>query len=190
MHGSKSLRRHACALLLGGLAAFAAQASEGLRDETTIVVRTTGGLVEKVTFEGELADPETRALTTAKGNPAVLSRNGADMVLQVAGESFDIPTPSAELAGDELAEAGDATTGGRKMIVKHIDENVTTDGTASETHKVVKVKRLHHDGATDADLLLVDPMDPELALEAAGEGKRVIVMRKLVHAHTDVAPVQ
>jgi hypothetical protein len=190
MLDSKSLRRHASALLLGGLAAFAAQASEGLRDETTIVVRTTSGLVEKVTFEGELADPETRALTTAKGNPAVLSRSGADMVLQVAGESFELPTPSADLASDALAEADGAPADGHKVIIKHIDEDLTTDGAGSETRKVVKVKRLHHDGAADADLLLVDPMDPELALEAAGEGKRVIVMRKLVHAQTDVAPVQ
>lgn len=190
MHVSRILRRHACALLLGGLAAFAAQASEALRDETTIVVRTTSGLVEKVMFEGELADRETRALTTAKGNPAVLSRNGAAMVLQVAGESFDIPTPSAEIAGDELAEADGAEGDGRKIIVKHIDEDVTSDGSGSETRKIVKVKRLHQEGAADADLLLVDPMDPELALEAAGEGKRVIVMRKLVHSQTDVAPVQ
>jgi hypothetical protein len=187
---SKSLRRRACALLLGGLAAFAAQAGDAVRDETTIVVRTTSGLVEKVTFEGELVDRETRALTTAKGNPAVLSRNGAGMVLEVAGESFDIPTPSAELVADELAGADGAPADGRRMIVKHIDEDVTADGTGSETRKVVKVQRLDHDGATDADLLLVDPMDPELALEAAGEGKRVIVMRKLVHANTDAAPVQ
>ena len=130
------------------------------------------------------------ALDGTANQPAALSRNGAGMVLQVAGESFDIPTPSAELAGDELAEADGAPADGRRMIVKHIDEDVTSDGTGSETHKVVKVKRLHHDGAADADLLLVDPMDPELALEAAGEGKRVIVMRKLVHSHTDVAPVQ
>lgn len=187
---SKSLRRHACALLLGGFAAFAAQASEAPRDETTIVVRTTSGLVEKVMFEGELVDQETRALTTAKGNPAVLSRNGAAMVLQVAGESFDIPTPSAEIAGEELAASDGAPADGHKMIVKHIDEDVTSDGSSSESRKIVKVKRLHHDGAADADLLLVDPMDPELALEAAGEGKRVIVMRKVVHSHTDLAPVQ
>ena len=185
---TQTLHRQALALLLGGLCAFAAVAAETVRDETTIVARTAGGALEKVTYEGELALGEHRALTTAKGNPAVLSRTDAGMVLEVAGESFDIPVPSAELA-DGAAPEGDAPHG-RKIIIKHVDKDVVADANGSDEHEVVTVRRMHHDGDAAAELLLLDPMDPELALEAAGEGKRVIVMRKLVKEHTVDGPVQ
>ena len=188
MSTTQTLRRQALALLLGGLCAFAAVAAETVRDETTIVARTAGGALEKVTYEGELALGEHRALTTAKGNPAVLSRTDAGMVLEVAGESFDIPVPSAELA-DGAAPEGDAPPG-RKIIIKHVDKDVVADANGSDEHEVVTVRRMHHDGDAAAELLLLDPMDPELALEAAGEGKRVIVMRKLVKEHTVDGPVQ
>lgn len=189
MSTMQTLRRQALALFLGGLCAFAAVATETVRDETTIVARTAGGALEKVTYEGELALGEHRALTTAKGNPAVLSRTDAGMVLEVAGESFDIPVPSAELA-DAAAPEGDAAHG-RKIVIKHVDKDVVADANGSEEHEVVTVRRLHHGGGdAAAELLLVDPMDPELALEAAGEGKRVIVMRKLVKEHTVDGPVQ
>ncbi len=193
MSTTQTLRRQALALLLGGLCAFAAIAAETVRDETTIVARTAGGALEKVTYEGELAPGEQRALTTAKGNPALLSRTDAGMVLEVAGESFDIPVPSAELADGAAPEGGAGH--GRKIVIKHVDKDVVADANGSEEHEVVTVRRVHHDGDGDGDaaaaeLLLVDPMDPELALEAAGEGKRVIVMRKLVKEHTVDGPVQ
>ena len=189
MSTTQTLRRQALALLLGGLCSCVAVAAETVRDETTIVARTAAGALEKVTYEGELALGEHRALTTAKGNPAVLSRTDAGMVLEVAGESFDIPVPSAELA-DAAAPEGDAAHG-RKIVIKHVDKDVVADANGSEEREVVTVRRLHHDGDdAAAELLLVDPMDPELALEAAGEGKRVIVMRKLVKEHTVDGPVQ
>jgi hypothetical protein len=190
MSGSQTLRCRVLALLVTGLSAFAALAGETLRDETTIVVRTTAGVVEKVVFEGELADPEIRPLTTAKGNPAVLSRNGAQMSLEVAGESFDIPTPDAELASTEIAGDDAAAPHERKLIIKHVDEDTTTDAAGTEQRRIVRVKRIQPGDGTEAELLALDPMDPELALEAAGEGKRVIVMRKLVHERSDAVQVQ
>jgi hypothetical protein len=189
MNGSQILRCRVLALLVTGLSVFGALAGDTVRDETTIVVRTTAGVVEKVIFEGELADPEIRPMTTAKGNPAVLSRNGARMSLEVAGESFDIPTPDAELANAEPA-GDEAAPSERKLIVKHIDEDVTADAAGSEQRKIVRIERVHPGSGDEADLPMLDSMDPEAALEAAGEGKRVLVMRKLVHERTDAAQVQ
>ena len=190
MRVSHTLRCRLYALVAGGLVAFAAMAGESLRDETTIVVRTTAGVVEKVVFEGELADPEIRPLSTAKGNPAVLSRNGARISLEVAGESFDIPNPDAALAHGEVAGDETTTAQERKVVIRHIDEDTSTDAAGSEQRRVVRIERLQPGDVDQDGLPALDAMDPEQALAAAGEGKRVIVMRKLVHQRTDQAALQ
>lgn len=193
--GRRGLIAALCAAVLSG-AAFAADTA---RDETTLLVRTSAGAMERLQYEGELADGERRALTTVGGNPATLSRNGGEMLLELAGERFEVKVPDVALAGVELDDlAGDAAgDGGKRHIVIHRHEDSRTEAPANgearhETRKVVKVIR-RGDGAAAADgtgpevlALALDDAAPEV-LMMDGEGPKVVVLRRIVR-HEGSAP--
>ncbi len=168
---------------LPGLAAAAAEVP--VRDETTLLVRTSAGEVERLRIEGELAVGEVRALTTESGNPARLSRSAAGTVLELAGEDFDIDLPAVveldgELAARDAGPAGSGGADGKRIVIRsQVDE---TDGETAAPAGQRKIVRLVHRHGADGEIE-IDAADPALTPENAileGEGPRVIVMRKLV----------
>lgn len=181
------------AALCAAVLSTAALAAESVRDETTLLVRTSAGAVERLKYEGELADGERRALTTEAGNPATLSRAGAGLVLELAGERFDVKLPAVTIDADGEVDVGEVP-GGRRIVI-HRDEDHATDvgadGARVETRKVVKVIRRGEAGpdptldadATTADVmaLALDAAEPEVLL-MDGEGPKVVVLRRIVRA--------
>lgn len=194
MHSIRAGRAGLLAALSAAILSTAAVAADTLRDETTLLVRTSAGAVERLTYAGELADGERRGLTTEGGNPATLSRSGAGMLLELAGERFEVKLPQVEVAADGEVEVGDAPGQRRIVIHKHEDHATTgdADATTTETRKVVKVIR-HGDveGAAAGDgagegaaiALALAGDEPELML-LEGEGPKVIVMRRIVRGKT------
>jgi hypothetical protein len=192
MHPIRVGHRGLLATLCAAVLSTAALAADTVRDETTLLVRTSAGALERLQYEGELVDGERRALTTAAGNPATLSRTGAGMVLELAGERFDVKAPDAALAEVDIDAVVDGATveGDKRRIVIHRQEDTQSEaGAEGETHretrKVVKVIR-KGDGSLDATAtegdvvaLALDGSDPEI-LMLDGEGPKVVVMRRIV----------
>jgi hypothetical protein len=182
------------AALCAAILSTAALAAQSVRDETTLLVRTSAGALERLKYEGDLADGERRALTTEAGNPATLSRVGTGLVLELAGERFDVKLPAVTIDADGEVDVGEVP-GERRRVVIHRDEDHATDvgadGTRSETRKVVQVIRRGEAGpdptgdadATTADVmaLALDAAEPEILL-LDGEGPKVVVLRRIVRA--------
>ena len=112
MHPNRAGRTGLLAALCAAVVSTVALAGATVRDETTLLVRTTAGAVERLVYEGELAEGERRALSTAAGNPATLSRSGAGLVLELAGERFEVALPEVEM-GDAGVTVDDAAGGPR-----------------------------------------------------------------------------
>jgi hypothetical protein len=171
----------AVCVILPGLAAHAAEAP--VRDETTLLVRTSAGQVERLRIDGELAVGEIRAVTTESGNPARLSRDATGTMLELAGEDFEIDLPAVGTLDEHLAAldagAGGSDAEGKRIVIhSHLDH---ADGAATAPAGQRKIVRVVHHGA-DGEIE-IDPADPMLTPESAileGEGPKVIVMRKLV----------
>ena len=174
------------AALCAAIFSTAALAGAGVRDETTLLVRTSAGAIERLAFEGELADGERRALSTVAGNPATLSRSGAGLLLELAGERFDVKLPEVEIddAGT-VAVAGDEA---ERRIVIHTKGAAPASADApssAEPRKVVKIVRRGEGAEGEAAQAEMSAMalaggDPEVLL-LEGEGPRVLVMRRIVH---------
>jgi hypothetical protein len=167
--------------LLAGIAALAgpAWAAPGPdEDLTRIAVRTVAGDIERVDVTGPVAVGETRALTTARGNPATLVASADGWLLELAGERFEIDMPDTD--PEALAALGSDPAAGR--VVRRIEVDTDTQATDGERKvREVRVVRTgeHGEGAGDAPEVLVMPLaDPELAL-AQAEGKRVMVVRTI-----------
>lgn len=195
------MRRAALALALAGLGAGAALAAE-VQDQTRIFVRTAPGHVEKLTVDGELAPGETRALSTESGAAATITRTEQGLVLQIAGEHFDVPMALATIeTEDVVGDLGEAGVNHRQRIVVHTDENESQgeDGQSTSTsqRKIVIVRRAH-DGEGEPAMAIEEALalgpdsadldDPEaLLLAGDGEGKRVIVLRTVKHERAEIA---
>jgi hypothetical protein len=192
MHPIRAGRTGLLAALFAAVLSTAAFAAETARDETTLLVRTSAGALERLKYEGELADGERRALTAESGNPATLSRSGDGMLLELAGERFEVKVPDAALAGIDLdaATAGDAGEDGKRRIVihrheDHQDEAAATGEARRETRKVVKLIRkgdaTADESASETDLMALafEGADPEVVL-MDGQGPKVVVMRRIV----------
>jgi hypothetical protein len=201
MYRHRSVKHDLLAAAVLALCCGTGTALAGQSDETTIVVRTEAGTIERIDIAGELAPGERRALSTKSGNPATLARTEKGLTLEVAGEQFEIPHPGPELAqvDEQVSSHADGT---RKIVIRRDKEvSETIDGTQAERKVVVKLSK-HEGGDGDAhadahadtleldpDVLLIDPSDPELALAAAdGKGKRVIMMRRIKHDETTQTP--
>jgi hypothetical protein len=201
MYRHRNFKHDLLAAALLALCCGTGTALAGQSDETTIVVRTEAGTIERIDIAGELAPGERRALSTKSGNPATLARTEKGLTLEVAGEQFEIPHPGPELAqvDEQVSSHADGT---RKIVIRRDKEvSETIDGTQAERKVVVKLSK-HEGGDGDAhadahadtleldpDVLWIDPSDPELALAAAdGKGKRVIMMRRIKHDETTQTP--
>jgi hypothetical protein len=201
MYRHRNFKHDLLAAALLALCCGTGTALAGQSDETTIVVRTEAGTIERIDIAGELAPGERRALSTKSGNPATLARTEKGLTLEVAGEQFEIPHPGPELAqvDEQVSSHADGT---RKIVIRRDKEvSATTDGAQAERKVIVKLSK-HEGGDGDAhadahadtleldpDVLLIDPSDPELALAAAGgKGKRVIMMRRIKHDETTQTP--
>jgi hypothetical protein len=187
MHPIRAGRSGLLAALCAAVLSTAAFAAGGVRDETTLLVRTSAGAIERLTYEGELADGERRGLTTEAGNPATLARSAEGLVLELAGERFDVKLPAVEVDA-EGTQSVDGTEGGRRIVIHREEDHVAdraADGAEKvETRKVVKIVRKGEaaDGAAaEAEALALSMAggDPE-ALLLAGEGPKVLVMRRIV----------
>lgn len=173
-----------CAAFLSGTALAEAPPVE--RDETTLHVRTAAGARDSVRFEGELAPGERRALTTAAGNPATLTRNDSGLVLELAGERFDVAMPpAAEIEELVLDDGADVTTtgDGHAVVIHRAERRTEGEASSAPERKVVRIVKRHAgeapaDGAaTELDVLHgVDA--PELVL-LEGDGPRVVVTRRI-----------
>ena len=179
--GRTGLLAALCAAILSS-AAFAAVT---VRDETILLARTSAGAIERLAVEGQLADGERRGLTTEAGNPATLARSAEGLVLELAGERFEVKLPAVAVDADGMVSV-DGSEGARRIVI-HRDEAHAAGSAASgaekvETRKVVKIIRKGDaDAAADAEALALSMAggDPE-ALLLAGDGPRVLVMRRIV----------
>lgn len=188
MHLIRAGRVGLLAALCAAILSSAAFAAGAVRDETTLLVRTSAGAIERLTYEGELADGERRGLTTEAGNPATLARTADGLVLELAGERFDVKLPAVAVDADGMVSV-DGSEGGRRIVI-HREEDTTQGasaegGTKTETRKVVKIVRKGESDAGEAAqaealALSMAGGDPE-ALLLAGEGPKVLVMRRIVH---------
>jgi hypothetical protein len=170
-----------CAAIVSSLAF--ADAPAPVRDETTLHVRTAAGARDTVRFEGELAPGERRALTTTSGNAATLTRTDAGLVLELAGERFDIAMPAAVDIDLLAADASvDVDAPGRTVVI-HRDTRESEDG---EVHtgerKIVRIVRRQDADAGDAGSaspeVILEGDSPEVVL-LDGEGPRVVVTRRI-----------
>jgi hypothetical protein len=178
--GRRGLLVALCCMLLSG-AALANEPAE--HDETTLLVRTSAGASERIRFEGELAPGESRALSTEAGNPATLSRTDSGMLLELAGERFEIDVPAAA-ALDAAALEGEPEHSGKRIIIHDVETQAAADGTTpapAHERKIVRIIR-HADGSAGGvagDPAHEMPDEAELVLPE-GEGPQVVVMRRIV----------
>ena len=195
MHPIRAGRSGLLAALCAAVLSTAAFAAEGVRDETTLLVRTSAGAIERLKYEGELADGERRGLTTEAGNPATLARTAEGLVLELAGERFEVKLPAVDVDADGTLSV-DGSAGGRRVVIHreedHAETAVADGATKTETRKVVKIVRKGEAGVDGADAAEAEALalsmaggDPE-ALLLAGDGPKVLVMRRIVRA--DGAP--
>jgi hypothetical protein len=130
----------------------------------------------------DLAPGDVRSLSTAAGNPALVTRTDTGIKLELAGETFDIALPDPEKmdesqlpAGakvvriekrshDEVADGSQART---KTIVKRHEAKGTSEGDDLEVELAL------HEG--DADLALAEAREPG----PLAEGQRIRVIREL-----------
>jgi hypothetical protein len=183
---TRALLAAAITALATGAAIAGTNDSQATTDQTRVAVSTQAGTIERVTIEDidALQPGETRALSTDSGSAATVTRTEAGFTLQIAGENFDVSLPAV---GDHLAVLGE---GQHLVIDKDI---VRSDDPNAADHspmkKVIVIKSRHGD-ATDADAaaadaeaqadILSEAMDEEeLLASGPGDGKRVMVVRKI-----------
>jgi len=115
----------------------------------------------------EIAVGTSRQLATASGLPAIVTRRDNGLTIEVAGRTTEIDLP------DHTRLDLDGAHGKRHVeIVKHHD-GAHADGEHKEKRFVIK--RIGEGGAAhdvDIDELLADG-------EAQGDGKRVVVVRRI-----------
>ena len=187
----KSILRRA-GLGLAIAACFSVAALAGTSDQTRIDVRTKYNTVETVVVQ-DLAAGEVRSLSTASGNPALVTRTDKGLKLELAGETFDIALPDPEQlddaalpAGakviriekrshDELADGADGQKTQHKTIVKRHEVKGQSDGDDFE----VELKM--HEG--DLDAALAEARDPG----PLAEGQRIRVIREMRREEQQVA---
>jgi hypothetical protein len=155
------------ALLLGGVAL----AGEGLREETRVLVRTTGGAIERLTLP-ELAPGETRTIATDSGNGALITRTAEGLRIEAAGEVFEVTLPDAD-AAETLAAGGVQLE--RELLLGD-------DGGADHDKRHVVVIRKRHIGDQHADPAAhrLDLLEEPALLLDGDDGKRIVVVRRVV----------
>lgn len=181
MHTILPIRRLSLALALGlGLASLAAFAGE--TSDVTEVEITVAGKTEKVVLE-DMKPGESRQLYSEAGTLVTAVRTADGIELDIAGEKTRIAMLDDELSPEALVALIDA------------------EGDDGKVHRVVKV---HHDGDThashsidgkrtvvlvsgdDADVHTLDEGTEDISVlldeagAGAGDGKRVIVKRRIV----------
>jgi hypothetical protein len=178
-----------CAAIVSGVAV--ADAPAVARDETTLHVRTATGVRDSVRFEGELAPAERRALTTASGNPATLTRDDSGLVLELAGERFEIAMPPAvEIEALALDADADTTTvrEGSTLVIHRNTRQADGEPASPAERKVVRIVKRHAgeptpDGQGEELDTLLGADAPELVL-LEGDGPRVVVTRRIERTST------
>ena len=176
----KSILRRA-GLGLAIAACFSMAALAGTSDRTRIDVRTKYDTVETVVVQ-DLAPGEVRSLSTATGNPALVTRTDKGIKLELAGETFDVALPDPEhMDGAELPAGAKVI-----RIEKHAHDEVADGADGKVQHRTI-VKRHELKGASDgAEVELeLHEGDADLALAEAhepgplAEGQRIRVIREL-----------
>ena len=179
MHAILPIRRLSLALALGfGLASLAAFA--GATHDVTDVEISAAGKTEKVVLE-DLKVGESRQLYSEAGTLVTATRTADAIELDIAGEKTSIAVLDGEFSSDALGAlieaAGDDGKVQRVVRVQHDGDTHTThsvdgkrtivlvSGDAADVHAL-------HEGTEDIGVLLDDA--------APGDGKRVIVKRRIV----------
>jgi hypothetical protein len=181
------LHRAGLGLALAACVSVAALAQPS--DQTRIDVRTKYGTVETVVFDS-LAAGDVRSLSTAAGNPALITATDTGVKLELAGETFDVALPDPDaLDGAELPAGA--------KIVKVRKEHKAVDAQQQVEKKVVV--RHNGDGVEqkierriEADV--EGDIEAELALAMAegaepgplAEGQRIRVIRQIRHDQEQV----
>ena len=178
----KSILRRA-GLGLAIAACFSVAALAGTTDRTRIDVRTKYDTVETVVVEN-LAPGDVRSLSTAAGNPALVTRTDAGLKLELAGETFDVALPDP----DQL-DAADLPAGAKVIRIEKRSHDEVVDGQQAQSKTRTIVKRHEMKGASDGDDFEVEldlhDGDAALALAEArepgplAEGQRIRVIREL-----------
>jgi hypothetical protein len=105
------------------------------------------------------------------------------MLLELAGERFEITVPDAA-ALDGAALEGEPAHAGKRTVIHEVEEQAAADGTTpAPAHERTIVRIIRHAdgsaGGTAEDPAHEMPDEAELALPE-GEGPQVVVMRRIV----------
>ena len=179
------LRRLSFALVLGlacaSLTSIAAESS----DVTEIEV-ASGGNVERVTLD-DLKVGESRQLYSEAGTLVTATRTADAIELDIAGEKTRIVMPGDGLSSKALHVISDGDHDGHRIVEIH-----RKDG-SHESHGVDGERRVVVIAGDDADVHTLDGTeDISVMLEAlggddSGDGKRVVVKRRIVRESGDAA---
>jgi hypothetical protein len=164
------LRRAGLGLAIAACFSVGALAHGPASDETRIDVRTKFNTVETVVVQ-DLGPGEIRSLSTAMGNPALVTRTDKGLKLELAGETFDVALPDPE-----HLDAADLPAGAKVVRIEKHERKQVAEGDTTEK-KTVVVKRSGTGSEADAAAAeaLADAADPG----PLADGQRIRVIRQV-----------
>jgi hypothetical protein len=175
MKNNKLVSRLALAAAVS-LSAASLVAMAGEAVDTTEIEVVANGKTEKFSIDN-LKQGETRQLYSEAGTLVTATRLADSLQLDIGGEKTTVPMVEAgELSDEELlalVEAGGGTADGKHVIRIHHGEGDKAGG----MHRKVIVLDGKEGGAH-----ALDGHEPHVIVKDGGDGKQVIVKRRIVKA--------
>ena len=169
----------ALSLSAGSLVAMAGEASD-----TTEIEVVANGKSEKISIDG-LKVGETRQQYSEAGTLVTATRTADSLVLDIGGEKTTVhmvePSEISAEELDKLLATVDGADGGKRVVrFHHATDGKHAEGEAG--HRRVFI--VHADG-DDGELRELEGDGAHVIVDKAGEGKQVIVKRRVVKADAD-----
>ena len=166
------------------LSAASLVAMAGEATDTTEVEVVANGKSEKISIDG-LKVGETRQQYSEAGTLVTATRTAEALVLDIGGDKTTVPMIEAgDLSEEELlalvaAHGGDGADGKKRVVRIHHATDGTHDKAGAPHRKVIMI-----DGK-DGEVRHLEGDGPHVIVDKNGEGKQVIVKRRVVKADAD-----